>query len=113
LRRTGELIADCTAGQARVPHAARRILKDALNLRDQRDVIDAEQFDLKVVDLNERTDKLLAMRPTHEPNRRLLQHLRTEREHMFTFLARNCSGAGRGVEVVGQEAGCLQGTLHV
>ena len=25
----------------------------------------------------------------------------------------NCSGAGRGVEVVGQEAGCLQGTLHV
>ena len=26
------------------------------------------------------------MRPTHEPNRRLLGHLRTEREHMFTFL---------------------------
>lgn len=98
LRRTGELIADCTAGQARVPHAARRILKDALNLRDQRDVIDAEQFDLKVVDLNERTDKLLAMRPTHEPNRRLLQHLRTEREHMFTFLAQ------RGVQATNWRA---------
>ena len=26
------------------------------------------------------------MRPTHEPNRRLLAHLRTEREQMFTFL---------------------------
>jgi transposase len=26
------------------------------------------------------------MRPAHEPNRRLLAHLRTEREHMFTFL---------------------------
>jgi transposase len=88
LRRTSELIADSVAGQARVPHAARRILKDALSLRDQRDrdVIDADEFGLKVTDLNERTDKLLAMRPTHEPNRRLLGHLATEREHLFTFL---------------------------
>jgi transposase len=86
LRRTGELISDSVAGQARVPHAARRILKDALALRDQRDVIDAGEFGLRVADLNERTDKLLAMRPTHEPNRRLLGHLQNEREHMFTFL---------------------------
>jgi hypothetical protein len=43
LRRTGVLLADSIAGQARVPHAARWILKDALALRDQRDegVIDA------------------------------------------------------------------------
>jgi transposase len=87
LRRTGELITDSVAGQARVPHAARRILKDALALRDQRDLIDAEQFGLRVINLNERIDKLLAMHPAHEPNRRLLQHLATEREHMFTFLA--------------------------
>ena len=88
LRRTGELIADSVAGQARVPHAVRRILKDALALRDQRDedIIDADEFGLRVTDLNERTDKLLQTRPTHEPNRRLLQHLATEREHMFTFL---------------------------
>ena len=87
LRRTGELIADSVAGQARVPHAARRILKDALALRDQRDVIDAEEFGLRVTELGERTDRLLQMRPTHEPNRRLLGHLVNEREHMFTFLA--------------------------
>ncbi|HEY5344180.1 MAG TPA: IS66 family transposase [Solirubrobacteraceae bacterium] len=89
LRRTAELIADSVAGQARVPHAARRILKDALALRDERrqDVIDADEFALRVTDLNGRTDKLLAMRPTHEPNRRLLAHLSNEREHMFTFLA--------------------------
>jgi len=88
LRRAGELIADSVGGQARVPHAVRRILKDALALRDQReeDVIDADEFGLKVTDLNERTDKLLKVRATHEPNRRLLGHLRTEREHMFTFL---------------------------
>ncbi len=67
LRRTGELIADSVAGQARVLHAARRILKDALALRDQRDqdLIDAEQFALRVTELGERTDKLLQMRPTH------------------------------------------------
>jgi transposase len=88
LRRTGELIASSVAGQARVPHAARRILKDALALRDQRggEVIDADEFGLKVTELGERTDKLLAIRPTHEPNRRLLDHLATEREHLFTFL---------------------------
>ena len=78
-------------GQARVPHTARRILKDALALRDQRDqrdedVIDADEFGLKVSDLNQRTDKLRAMRPRCEPNRRLLAHLQIEREHMFTFL---------------------------
>ncbi|MGH8735300.1 MAG: IS66 family transposase, partial [Burkholderiales bacterium] len=86
LRRTGELIAESVAGQARVPHAARRILKDALALRDQRDVIDAEEFGLRVTELGEQTDRLLAMRPTHDPNRRLLGHLANEREHMFTFL---------------------------
>jgi transposase len=51
-----------------------------------RTVIDAEEFGLRVTDLNERTDKLLQLRPTHEPNRRLLGHLSNEREHMFTFL---------------------------
>jgi transposase len=88
LRRTGELIADSVAGQARVPHAARRILKDALALRDERDqdVIDADEFGLRVTEINERTDKLLQTRAKHEPNRRLLAHLATEREHMFTFL---------------------------
>jgi transposase len=92
LKRTGELIEDSIAGQARVPHAARRILKDALALREQRnqaaagEVIDADEFGLKVTELGERADKLLEIKPTHEPNRRLLAHLRTEREHMFTFL---------------------------
>ncbi len=82
------MIADSLAGQARVPHAAKRILKDALALRDRRDrdVIDAEELGLKVRDLNERTDTLLAMRRTHEPNRRLLAHLANERCHLFTFL---------------------------
>jgi transposase len=97
LKRSGELIEDSVAGQARVPHAVRRLLKDALKLRDQRDrptgdpgadddVIDAQEFGLRVQELERRTDQLLEINPTHEPNRRLLAHLRTERQHMFTFL---------------------------
>lgn len=68
-------------------------------MREQRDVIDADEFNLNVTELSERTDELLAVRPTHEPNRRLLKHLENEREHMFTFPDRvGCSGdqlAGR------------------
>jgi transposase len=78
LRRTGELIGDSVAGQARVPHAVRPVLKDALELRHEHGVIDADEFALGVMDLGERTDKLLGMRPTHEPNRRLLGHLQNE-----------------------------------
>lgn len=107
LRRTGELISCSVAVQAGAPHAARRILKDALALREQRNVIDAEEFGLRVRDLGERTDKLLAMRPTHAPNRRLLGHLQNEREHLFTFLTE----PGRGDELAGRagaEAGDRQ-----
>lgn len=88
LRRTSEMIADSRAGQARVPHALRRILLDGLALRDLRDeeIIDAEEFGLKVIELGQRADELLRMRPTHEPNRRLLAHLRQERDCLFTFL---------------------------
>jgi transposase len=98
LRRAGGLIEDSIAGQARVPHAVRRLLKDALKLREQRDrpagdrdgidddLIDAHEFGLRVQELEQRADQLLAINPTHEPNRRLLAHLRTERQHLFTFL---------------------------
>jgi transposase len=57
LRRASELIADSRAGQARVPHAVRRLLLDALALRDQHpdaltraphdDVIDAHAVEIE------------------------------------------------------------------
>jgi transposase len=98
LKRAGEPIDDSIAGQARVPHAFRRLLKNALKLREQHDrllsnpagvdadVIDAQEFGLRVQELKQRADELLEITPTHEPNCRLLAHLRTEREHLFTFL---------------------------
>lgn len=151
LRRTSEMIADSRAGQARVPHAVRRLLLDALALRDahpdalhgrERDVIDSTAIELDELGhsacaatapgqlalaapaspdrpaandaitaagaapsdttlndpelpvtlsagralLQVRLDKLLEGHPTHDPNRKLLKHLQTEREHLFTFL---------------------------
>jgi transposase len=49
-------------------------------------VIAADEFGLRVQDLNERTDKLLAARASHEPNHQLLGHLANERGPLFTFL---------------------------
>jgi transposase len=88
LRRADEMIADAKAGQARVPHALRRLLHDALALRDKRDAgkIGAKRLKAEVNNLEERADKLLAARVTYEPNRRLLGHLANEREALFTFL---------------------------
>ncbi|MCA1678264.1 MAG: transposase [Actinobacteria bacterium] len=141
LRRASELIADSRAGQARVPHAVRRLLLDALALRethlDKLTSRDAEVIEGHAVEidpaaggidaastptrpalpappshapivagdsdpsdtgqppqslqaaraeLEARLDKLLAQSPTHDPNRKLLGHLRNEREHLLTFL---------------------------
>jgi transposase len=49
-------------------------------------VIDAEEFGLRVEQLEQRADELIAISPSHDPNCRLLAHLTTEREHLFTFL---------------------------
>jgi len=128
LRRAGELIGDSLAGQARIPHAVRRLLLDALAVRDQfsdllarprgdageviegtaveihdeqpllgpgrddRDEIVAggphrqARLDTEIARLERDTDLLLARDPAHEPNRRLLKHLRNERQHLLTFL---------------------------
>jgi transposase len=59
LRRASEMIADSVAGQARVPHAVRRLLLDALALRDahpdalhrrDRDVIDGTAIEIDPLD---------------------------------------------------------------
>jgi transposase len=88
IRRSNELIADSVGGQARIPHALRRLLLDALALRDARDEgkVAGRRLKKEIEALEERADKLIGARVTHEPNRRLLAHLATEREALFTFL---------------------------
>ena len=119
LRRSGEMIADSLAGQARIPHALRRLLLEALAVRERyRDllagageVIEGTAVEIEAPSslpeapgcagsapalpapaaaekaaLDDRLDALLERRPTHAPNRRLLAHLRTERDSLLTFL---------------------------
>jgi len=130
LRRCSELITDSVAGQAKIPHAVRRLLVDALAVRDRfsdvltlpdSDVIEgtcveisdqpalttgsqdrkdredpkkmitavpARQtlLDTETARLQRDLDRLLERNPTHEPNRKLLAHLRNERENLLTFL---------------------------
>ncbi|MHB8504363.1 MAG: IS66 family transposase, partial [Acidimicrobiales bacterium] len=89
LRRANEMIADSVAGQARIPHAVVRLIGDAFALRARRDAaqIGGQALDAAIADLEARADRLLAGRPSHEPNRRLLAHLRNERTALFTFLS--------------------------
>ena len=127
LRRAEELIADSVAGQAKIPHAVRRLLLDALAVRDAHadlltpaddNVIDATaveiatdqpllpagrddrdamtaaghdqhrqaHLDAEIARLEHDIDVLLTRNPTHDPNRKLLKHLTSEREHLLTFL---------------------------
>ncbi len=88
LNPTSILPADSVAGQARIPHALRRVLVDALALRARRDAaqIGGRRLEMAIGELEARVDKLLAARVVHEPNRKLLAHLRNERDALFTFL---------------------------
>jgi transposase len=88
LRRCRELVSDAVAGQARTPHAVRRILEHALALRCDRDAgaLDAGQLAAEVRALEAAIDRLVAGATRYPPNRRLLDHLARERDHLFTFL---------------------------
>ena len=89
LRRCREM-REVTRGRGReVPNLVASILKDALMLRDRHQAGELHDGELAVgvVELEARVGLLLA-RPkiVHAGNRRLLKHLRRERDHLFTFL---------------------------
>ena len=88
LRRCGELLSDAAAGQAKTPHAVRRLLEHALALRADRDTgaLDAGQLAAEVQALEAAVDRLVAGATRYPPNHRLLDHLARERDHLFTFL---------------------------
>lgn len=89
-RRCHELLETAKRGAARVPHAVLRIVQDALRLRDRRDAEELSAHGLLVAigRLEARLDRLLEWKPTVEDNRKLLKHLRKERDAaaMFSFL---------------------------
>jgi transposase len=90
LRRCHLLLETAERGAARFPHAVRRLLLRAFALRDRRDAGTLTGHGLRVAlgRLNAATDRALAGRILHPPNRRLRQHLQTERAALFTCLTR-------------------------
>ena len=90
LRRTHLLLETAQRGAARFPHAVRRLLLRAFALRDRRDAGTLTGHGLRVAlgRLNAATDRVLAGRIIYPPNRRLRQHLQTERAALFTCLVR-------------------------
>ena len=90
LRRCHENLETAQRGTARLPRGVQRLLKRALKLRERHDAGDLHGHGLAVAvgRLGADTDRLLAWNPTDDDNRKLVQHLRTEREALFTFLLR-------------------------
>jgi FtsZ-binding cell division protein ZapB len=88
LRRCRELVADADRGQAKTPHAVRRVLEHALALREAHNAgtLDAATLAAEAERLGAQIDKLVAGATRYPPNRRLLDHLARERKHLFTFL---------------------------
>jgi transposase len=89
LRRCQEILDTAQRGSARVPRAVQRLLQRALALGNRRDRGDLRGHGLAVAvgRLRAKMDRLLAWNPKDEANRKLLAHLRTERDALFTFLA--------------------------
>jgi transposase len=89
LRRTHDLGRSNPPSARAIPAALSDILHDALTTRALRDrgALDHVALAAAITTLESRLDKLLAKRPTHPANRRLLKHLRNERSAMLTFLA--------------------------
>ena len=87
LRRCAELVEDAKRGQAKTPHAIRRLLQQAPAVRDASDAGQLGPLEVaaEAKRLSGALDKLIAGRTSYPANRRLLNHLANEREHLFTF----------------------------
>ena len=89
LRRCHDLGRSNPPSGRKIPAEVSDILHDALTTRALRDggCLDVA-LAAAIAGLDTRMDRLLARRPTHPANRRLLKHLRKERAALFTFLRR-------------------------
>jgi transposase len=90
LRRCHELLESAQRGSARVPHAVAGLLQRGLKLRDRRDqgLLSPHGLAVATGRLAAQMDRLLEWKPSDEQNRRLLAHLRRERDvgALFTYL---------------------------
>jgi transposase len=82
LRRCHEMTADQPAWARATPRIVRDLLLEALAARD----LDAKGRAKAVADIGERFDLLFEQAHPYDANRRLIKHLRHEREALFSFL---------------------------
>lgn len=88
LTRSKRLLATATAGAVRFPRQVRRLLRDALRLRDRRqaDLIGAHGLRCAIGRLKVRLERLLRWFRANPDNERFAAHLNRHRDHVFTFL---------------------------
>jgi transposase len=88
IRRCKQILETTKQGAARLPHAVLRILQRSLRLRDH--WLDcppsAHGRAVHIGILAAEMDRFLAWKPTDDENRKLVKHLRNERDALFTFL---------------------------
>lgn len=91
LRRCREMIEVAERGAARFPHAVRRLLLAALEVRERAARGDISARGLRVAkgQLQARLSRLLGGRIMHPPNQTFVKHLRHEAPHLLTFLGRD------------------------
>lgn len=88
LRRAQDLLERASRGAARFPRKVKRLLQDALDLRDRRDAGQIGPHGLATARsrLERRLDRLLNCRLSHEANRRFQAHLARHRDEILLFL---------------------------
>lgn len=88
IRRCKRILQTAQQGAARLPHAILRILQRSLRLRDH--WLDCPPSPhgrtVHVGILAAEMDRFLTWKPTDDENRKLVKHLRNERDALFTFL---------------------------
>ena len=88
IRRCKQILQTAKQGSARLPHAVLRILQRSLRLRDhwRERPPSSHGRAVHVGILAAEMDRFLAWKPTDDENRKLVKHLRNERDALFTFL---------------------------
>lgn len=88
IRRAKRLEETNRCGAIRFPRDIKRLLQDALALRDLRkeERISSRAFSSRKLDLDWRLDELITQNFSNDENRKLAWHIIDHREHVFSFL---------------------------
>jgi len=91
LRRAKDLLSVAAGGAVHFPRAVKALLQGAIALKQRRDGDEISPHGLRVArgQIAARLDRILAMRLSHEANRRFQGHLARHADQLLTFLYRD------------------------